>query len=421
MDLQALGDQQLLDRQRELAADRRRIDAQLAAVAAEIAWRSRRELGYEGLAQRLGHRTPERLVQQIAQVSAHDAGVMVRVGATTGAVAEAVAAGDLSLDAADAIRSIETPALEAQLIADAGSLPPDRLAVHARRLRDDLDRDGVAERERELRGRRYLHLVPQPDGMTRLSGLLDPESAAVVTAAVDAATSPRRGVRFVDPAARARDESIARFDERTLEQVAADALVELIRIGSTGGSDEVLGSHRPSVRLHVTAADLDRRAAALDADDAARGGRGAIEGQSAPVSLATVERHACATGLVPILFDDDGQPLDVGRDQRLFTARQRIALAARDRGCRFPGCERPPSWCEAHHIDHWYRDGGRTDVADGVLLCRHHHLLVHDNGWRVTRSRGGYAVVPPRAIDPAQTPIAAPPKGALAGAHRRAG
>ena len=136
-------------------------------------------------------------------------------------------------------------------------------------------------------------------------------------------------------------------------------------------------------------------------------------------AVATVERLACATGLVPIRFDDDGQPLDVGRDQRLFTVRQRIALAARDGGCRFPGCERPPSWCEAHHIEHWYRDGGRTNVADGVLLCRHHHLLVHDNGWRIVRDGARYDVVPPRTVDPAQRPIPAPPKGALPAREER--
>ena len=402
MDLTALDDRQLLDRQGALAAERRRIDAQLAAVAAEIAHRSRRELGHEGLAQRLGARTPERLVQQVARMSARDAGLLVRVGGLGGPVASAVADGSLSLDAADAIRAVATPALEEQLIRDAAELPPDRLAMHARRLRDDLDRDGVAAREEELRERRYLHLVPQPDGMTRVSGLLDPESAAVVAAAVDAATSPRRGVRFVDPRDRVRDEAVVAADSRTLEQVAVDALVELVRIGSTAGSDEVLGAHRPAIRVHVTLRDLDRRT-----------GAGELEGQTAPVSIASVERLGCATGVVPILFDDGGQPLDVGRDQRLFTARQRIALAARDGGCRFPGCDRPPSWCEAHHIEHWYRDEGRTDVADGVLLCRHHHLLVHNNGWRVRRARARYWVVPPRTIDPAQAPIEAPPKGTL--------
>src|SRR6185312_14201525 len=124
MDLSRLGDPQLLQRQRALAAERRRVDGELAAVAAEIAYRSRRELGHEGLAQRLGLRTAEKLVEHVARISAHDASVMVRVGELTGPVAEAVSSGELSLDAADAIRAIDTPALEEQLIAEAATLPP---------------------------------------------------------------------------------------------------------------------------------------------------------------------------------------------------------------------------------------------------------------------------------------------------------
>jgi hypothetical protein len=100
---------------------RRRIDAELAAVAAEIAYRSRPDLGSAGLAQRLGMRTPEKLVEQVGQLSPHDANVMVRVGELSGPVAVAVAAGELSLDAADAIRAIESPELEHQLIAEAAT------------------------------------------------------------------------------------------------------------------------------------------------------------------------------------------------------------------------------------------------------------------------------------------------------------
>ena len=389
-----LSDDALLDLQRALAAERRLLDAASATVAAEIAHRSRRELGYGGLAQRLGVRTPERLVAQVAGVSARDAGTMVRVGAMTGPVAEAVAAGAIGVDAADAIRAVERPDLEPRLLVEAAGLPPEKVAARARELRDLVDVDGVADRERELRLRRYLHLVPQRDGMTRLSGLLDPESAAIVGAAYDAATSPRRGgVRFIDPT---MPPAVADEDDRTVEQVAVDALVELVRIGSTAGAEKVLGAQRPAVRVHVTAADLDRRA-----------GAATFEGQTTAVSITTAERYACTTGVVPILFDSAGQVVNVGRTQRLFTARQRIGLAARDGGCRFPECDRPPTWCEAHHIEHWQR-GGRTDIADGVLLCRHHHLLVHDNGWRITRDGGEYSVVPPPDIDPARRPRPAP-------------
>jgi hypothetical protein len=114
------------------------------------------------------------------------------------------------------------------------------------------------------------------------------------------------------------------------------------------------------------------------------------------------------------LFDTNGQVVNVGRDQRLFTSLQRIGLAVRDGGCRFPECDRPPPWTEAHHIDEWHRHGGRTDIADGVLLCRHHHMLVHNNGWRVTRIANDYFVVPPPGADGPSMPIPAPSKSTFA-------
>lgn len=135
-------------------------------------------------------------------------------------------------------------------------------------------------------------------------------------------------------------------------------------------------------------------------------GAAQIEGQSARVSVATAKRVACADGYLSILFDEE-QPLDVGRNERLFTWRQRIALAARDGGCIFPNCDRPPAWCEAHHIEFWARDAGRTDIKCGVLLCRHHHMLVHNNGWEITLRDHRYWIVPPASIDPHQVPIPA--------------
>ena len=252
----------------------------------------------------------------------------------------------------------------------------ERLAIRARELRAEIDVDGVRDREQQLRERRYLHITPQGDGMTRIHGLLDPESAAVVVGAYDAATSPRRGgPRFVDPTEAARAEAVA-TDPRTTEQIAVDSFVELIRIATLADPGAVLGRRGAAVQVLVTERDLSRRA-----------GVGRIEGQPDAVSIETVERHICESGIVPILFDSDGQSVNVGRDQRLFNRRQRIGMAARDGGCRFPDCERPPSWTEAHHIDEWARDFGKTDIADGVLLCRHHHLLVHNNGWRITRTR----------------------------------
>jgi hypothetical protein len=416
-------DAQLVEFHQAFARIRRAADLGLARCSGIVAHRSRPELGYSGLAQRTGARTPEQFVQQVTGVSRREAGVMVRVGglmdaasATPGAlplapwlkaITDAIAARTLSTGAADVIRAALTGLSLADemlldaatgLLRDARSLSEEKLGTRARQVRDQLDEAGVAGREEALREKRCLNLYPQPDGTTRISGILDPESAARLTAAIDAATSPRRGgPRFVDPTSRDRAERLL-ADPRTIPQIALDALIDLVGLGVAGDSAHVIGSHKPTVRLHVTARDLDRRA-----------GGAQFEGQTASVSIATAKRHVCADGFVPILFDRDGeQVVNVGRNERLFTARQRIGLAARDGGCRFPDCDRPPSWTEAHHINEWDRDHGRTDIADGVLLCRHHHMLVHNNGWQVTRAGTDYFVVPPRSIDQEQLPIPAP-------------
>ena len=147
-----------------------------------------------------------------------------------------------------------------------------------------------------------------------------------------------------------------------------------------------------------------------------RRGQGWIEGHPDAVSVATVERRACTAGTITLTVDGDpdnaGQPLNLGRERRLFSRAQRLALAARDGGCRWPGCKRPPSWCEAHHIQHWQRDHGKTDIADGILLCRHHHLLAHNNGWEIERAGPSYQLIPPSG------PQTGPPPDAPTGGHR---
>lgn len=460
-----LGDDGLLALQAQLAELRRRTDTNLALLAEEIARRSHHTLGHDGLAQRLGRRTAQQLVQHLTQTSAREAAALVRVGAmlsdleraddralddnrlssdaanvdgvgesgpdaSSGApspwlepIATALTEARLSVEAGDAIaRALGQPddhvtaaqlsAAAAQVVAEAAVLTLEQLAVRARNARALLDLDGqperVAEREQALRERRYLFLTRQADGMTRLSGLLDPESAAVVRDAVDGATSPRRGgPRFVSPGEQERAERITR-DTRTTEQLALDALVDLVRIGGDVAPTEVIGIRSPAVQVVVAERDL-------------RAGRGLahIEGQTEPVSIDTAHRHGCSSGVVPIVIDSRGNVVALGRETRLYTRRQRVALAARDGGCRFPGCDRPPSWTEAHHIIPW-SEGGATDLSHGVLLCRHHHLLLHNNGWRFDRrgdQRGGPAgelvLIPPVTIDPEQRPIPAPSKSPI--------
>jgi hypothetical protein len=424
----SLSDDALLAEQSGLAAERRRLDARFAEVAGEIARRSRRELGIRSLAVRQGARSPEELIQRVTGVTGREARSLTQVGSLLGdavagepvaapwlsPVVTAVREGDLGVASADAIRAglgepsatlpVETlTGIARRLVAESGGVGADRLAAQAREQRDAADEAGIAEREQARRDRRYLRLLPQWDGMTKVIGLLDPESAALVSDAFDRVTSPRRnGPRFVDPRERAREEAIV-ADPRTTDQLVHDAFVEMIAVAGRADQGTVFGVRAPAVRVHVRGEALARRE-----------GAGRIEGQTDAVSLATVERHACESGVIPIGFDTDGQVVNVGRDQRLFTKRQRIGMAARDGGCRFPGCDRPPSWTEAHHIDEFVRHRGRTDIADGILLCRFHHMLVHNQGWRIVRERADYLAVPPpspgrvrdRVPMPSRNPVA---------------
>jgi uncharacterized protein DUF222 len=414
-DIASASDLELIETMRVWAQARRTVDAGLARLAAVVATRSSVELGYDGLAQRAGARTADALVSKLTGTSGTEARTITVVGTMMsaptpwlGEIASAVNAGRVSIGAAAAIQTglgSPSPTVAADDLADAahtlltesGELPPEKVARRARELRDELDEASVADREAQLRSKRFLRLIPQSDGMTKLVGLLDPESAALVTDAVDAVTSPRRGgPRFVDPDAVARADAILR-DPRTTEQLALDALVQMIRIAAAADSGRVFGVRQPAVRVHVTAADLRRGA-----------GTAHIEGQTAAVSVETAQRIACAHGAIGIEFDGSGTALRLGRRKRTFSDKQRLVLAAIWGGCAAPDCERPPSWTEAHHINEWQRDHGSTDVDDGILLCRHHHLMVHNNGWKIQRTTAGYHLLPPPgdALHPDAIPLA---------------
>ena len=462
-------DTQLMQGHDQITALRRQVDRYAAWMAGEIARRSTRDLGYAGLAQRNGFLTPEAMIQATSGGTRTDATRLVAVGTMLNqtetaeelhqrdpgsplaelpwlaSVAGAVRSGALSVDAADAIRKglgdidpgvpAEKLAAAAQFLQDeAARLNADQLLRRARHLRDELDADGIARRERTQRDARSFRIWKQPDGMYRISALLAPEDGRLVESIIDEATTPRRGgPRFVDKDLAERAQAL-RDDERSTEQIAADTFVALLHIAVEADPNTVFFGRRPNVRILVTEKALHDHDSSTTGhpgngdcvtggssgsesgggDGGSGGGsgqpgHGTIEGHPNPVSMETVERLLC-TGYTGIKFDDDGQCVNVGRNQRLFTERQRIGLAARDGGCRWPECDRPTSWTEAHHIDHWDAENGLTDIADGVLLCRGHHLLLHNNHWHVTRNGNNYWLIPPTAIDPRQTPVPMPSK-----------
>jgi hypothetical protein len=455
--LAPLPDSSLLEAVRTVAAIERLAATVAALIAADVARRSSRDLGHAGLAQRSGFRTPEELVRATSGSTARGAAEAVRVGSQLATpapwlapVAAAVLDGSLSVAAAASIRSglgeptahiSETDLADAAtelcalasvgaagpqsldpltglplaldplsldpltglpFAADAGAVPlgspaldADRIYRRARELRDELDEAGIAERERTRREARSLRFVKQSDGMSLLIWKLDPESAAVCGELYDRATSPRRGgPRFMNPDDLALTESLS-ADARTTEQLASDVFLDLLRHGADADSRQLLGTGAPVVRAVVRAALPG--SAATDAPT-----HGWLEGQNDPVSIETIDRLACAGAVQHVTLSATGQPLNLGREQRLYSRHQRAALAIRDGGCRWPGCDRPPSWTEAHHIKQWDRDHGSTDLENGILLCRHHHLLLHNNNWQISMDGADYWLTPPPKVDPAQ-------------------
>jgi hypothetical protein len=431
-----------------------------AMLAGEIARRSAPEFGSNGLAQRSGFRTPIELVKVTTRATGREATSAVRAGtllvesqtegvlnAVTGEIVEmsepwmapvanALAAGTLSLAASEAIRAgigVPNSAVTVEALRDAAktlcghaaTVDPDRLQKLARSMRDAIDAAGVAIREEERREQRSLKLISLPDGMGRLIWTMDPETFATVKNVYDRATSPKLGgVRFVGEQAQEQRDAIL-ADARTPGQLASDAFTHLLAAGADADSSVLIGTGAPIVKLTTTLAAV-QSAQRHNSD-----GAGYFEGQFDAVSIATVQRALCTGGSEEIIFGDDGQPLDEGREHRLFTRKQKSVLAVRDGGCRWPGCERPPSWCEAHHILWWSRDRGPTHVANGILLCKHHHLLLHNNGWQIEKRSGlsgfgesgfgesgfdEYWLTPPAIVDPDREAIPMPSKS-VAGKH----
>ncbi|MFE4833204.1 DUF222 domain-containing protein [Arthrobacter sp. NPDC056691] len=122
-----------------------------------------------------------------------------------------------------------------------------------------------------------------------------------------------------------------------------------------------------------------------------------------PVTASTIRKIACDADIIPILLGSQGRILDIGRTTRVFPPHIRKALTARDQGCAFPNCTIPAPWCEAHHTTYWSQ-GGPTSTDTGVLLCTHHHHLIHKEQWKIHVKNGIPWFIPPPHIDPRQQP-----------------
>jgi hypothetical protein len=213
--------------------------------------------------------------------------------------------------------------------------------------------------ETALRSLSSLRLCPLDNGMIAISGQLDPEAGAVLTAALDPLSAP-------NPC-----EANGGHDPRPADRRRAEALIEICRRAAAAG-----GAAPATTKAQIVVL--------IDNDPLANAIRGAgttLTGQV--LSPETVRKLGCDASIIPIVLGSRGQPLDVGRTKRLVTPAMLAALWVRDKGCTFPGCGRPPQYCDAHHAIHW-ADGGPTCLLNLALLCGYHHSWVHQLGLTAT-------------------------------------
>ena len=170
--------------------------------------------------------------------------------------------------------------------------------------------------------------------------------------------------------------------------------------------------HRPGDRARQSERDHGPRH--VDRFTARGSASGALRARRLwPHPLATAFRLACDCSVTRVLMRGQSEVLDLGRSTRLASAALHKALAIRDRGCVFPGCDRPPAWCNAHHLV-WWEHGGPTNEQNLCLLCRRHHTLCHEGGWSLTRNHDGtyQAHEPPAGHVPTRRRGRAPPAAA---------
>ncbi|NQX35919.1 HNH endonuclease signature motif containing protein [Herbiconiux sp. VKM Ac-2851] len=419
--LAGLGDDELLELMAAYEVLGRAVSAQQVRLAGEVGVRSRTELGDEGLSRSQNFTTPVALVAKVTGASARackarlDLGRKLRGAVLLGGgegpapfpvVARVLDEGVLGVEAATAIvgrcNELADRGCSADVVATAEEtlvdqtiacrLSADETAKLAIHLREVLDPDGAEPRDEVLQMQRSLTIALAPDGMYRGKFALAPEQGGVWMSSIQALQSPRvAGPRFVDG-----DEYVI-ADGRTQAQKNADTVTELI--ARAAGADDMprINGAIATVNVHMTLDDLEN-------------GRGVgwIDGIDQPVPASTVAQLRCSSPVAATLFGDKGEVLFHGKAKRLFTAAQNRALAARDGGCVWPSCDRPPSFCETHHANEWVSDDhppGRTDIDNGVLLCHFHHSHLHKSPWKLTMHDGVPHLIPPRWVDTEQKPI----------------
>jgi hypothetical protein len=260
---------------------------------------------------------------------------------------------------------------EANLLQAAKTMDPGQFTTLAKNFEHRVDAAGALTEANRAYERRYFRIAEPVDGLVRLDGVLDVEGGAILRGALQT---------FMKP---------VKDDTRSYGQRGADALVELGRQGGSGSKRNSAGP-RPQLIIRAT---LDTLAGTPGAPAGELDGGGTVPAE-------TVQRYACDSAIIRITGEGELDH-ELNHASRTLPASTRRALESRDRHCVFPGCTRPPIWCDGHHLV-WWTKGGPTTLTNLAMLCRPHHRMVHEEGWRLVRNKDGRfaAVPPPRGVIP---------------------
>ncbi len=270
---------------------------------------------------------------------------------------------------------------EQTLVDTAVDCDPNYLGHAAQRILDRVDPDGELD-DTTPASKMELHFGARSTrtGLTAIKGKLDDYGVEVIKKAIDGMSAPR-------------PEADGARDPRPAATRAAQALVEALARFLDTGQAPLSGGERPHVTVTMTWDALTGLISDAGFDTGAM------------LSPAQARKYLCDAKVIPMILGSKSEVLDVGRASRTFPAHIRRAIVARDKGCIWPGCDRPPDWCDGHHIDFWDRDLGPTSYENGCLLCRHHHTEIHKDEWLIRIASDGIPeLIPPKWIDPQQRP-----------------
>ncbi|WP_175547938.1 HNH endonuclease signature motif containing protein [Saccharopolyspora flava] len=355
-----------------------------------------RQADHDDLARTTGARNTATWLQDALNINPGQARGRVEIAtADTGLAKQALADGAIGVEHAQVITTClrklprsasgEAVRVETVLTEQARRCRPWDLRQLAEGINAGFDRQTALADERAQHESRELHYVTSGDGTVQIKARLDKETGQKFIAALRPLSKP----------CPAHD---GRPDPRTPGQRHADGLATLVDLALGAEGMPGVGGQRVQIQVAVDYDDLMR---SLDPD--AIGIAPGTFGNGVPISTDNVRRLACDAGILPVVLGGDGAALDYGREQRTAPPQLRAALYRRDGVCAFPGCEHPPGTSQAHHIVEWFH-GGETSLTNMVMLCAHHHRIVHSDRWTIAITDGRAVFTPPRRIDPTRTP-----------------